>query len=337
MTARNINILVTYPPIMFTQAQSHEILTMIEAVDPAVAVKDVAELNNREKNGDKAASRKLDALLADTEIIYGFPPPQNVIRRAPKLEWMQTPLTGVDPFLQPDIISSPVIITNSRGIHGTQAGELVIMFMLMLAKKAHALLNSQQRGKWQPFFPALLHSKTIGILGFGSIGRDIARLAQAFGMKVMATRTRYMENSGNTVIVLPPDRMDLLLAESDFVVVTLPLTPETRNILGKAEFEKMKPTACLVNIARGGVIDEEALVQALRSNVIAGAALDVFAVEPLPAESELWKMPNVIVTPHLAGQRDDYYLLATGLFCDNLKQYLSGKKLVNVIDKTKGY
>ncbi len=337
MTARTVNILVTYPPAMFTQIQRRDIVSMIEAVDPAVTVKDASELSSREKNGDAEAGHKLDALLAGTEILFGFPPPPNIIKRAAKLEWMQTPLTGVDPFLLPDIIASPVIITNSRGIHGTQAGELIIMLMLVLAKKAHMLFRLQQESRWESFAPALLYSKTIGILGFGSIGRDAARLAKAFGMKVMATRTRYTENTELADIVLPPERTALLLAESDFVVVTLPLTPETSNLIGKAELEMMKPTAYLVNIARGGVIDEEALIQALSAGVIAGAALDVFAAEPLPAENELWKLPNVIITPHLAGKRDDYHILAAGFFCENLKRYLSGQKLINVIDKDKGY
>ncbi len=337
MDTQTVNVLVTYPSHMFTPEQSREIIAMIESVDPAVKAVDAAGLAQAEQGGDGEARVKLDALLADTAIIYGFPPPENVIARAPQLKWMQTPLTGADPFLRPDIIASPVLIANSRGIHGTQAGELVLMLMLMLAKRARDLFQRQSERSWQVFHPGLLHSRTVGILGFGSIGRDVARLARAFGMKVIATRRRHNADAEPADIVLPPQEKDVLLAESDFVVVTVPLTAETEGMIGKREMATMKPTAYLINIARGGVVDEDDLADALGSGTIAGAALDVFATEPLPPQSRLWDLPNAIITPHIAGRREDYYLLATGAFCDNLRRYLKGEELVNIIDKDKGY
>lgn len=337
MNNNTIRILLTYPPAMYKYPQNLEIIKRIEAVDPAIEVYEIAELDRADRNGNDDARRKLDALLAEAEIIFGAPPPRNIIARSPKLKWIQTPLAGINNLLLPEIINSSVIITNTKGIHNTQVSEWVLTLMLMLVKQTHELFKSQQDRRWQPFSPGLLESKTVGILGLGNIGLEVARLCKSFSMKVLATKSRPGGNVPHVDTVLSPESTPQLLAESDFVVITLPLTPETSNMIGKNEFEIMKPSAYLINIARGGIIDEEAMIYALSNNLIAGAGLDVFATEPLPADSALWQLPNVIVTPHVAGKRDDYHVLATDLFCENLKRYLNGDKLFNVVNKTKGY
>lgn len=286
---------------------------------------------------DRSSRERIDALLAGAEVIYGFIPPENIIRRAPKLRWINAPSAGVERFLTPDIIESQVILTNSRGIHSTQMGETTFEMLLMLARKAPLFFRLQRERKWQRIVPGILHAKTLAVLGLGVIGQEIARLGKAFGMRVIAMEKEEMVPGGNVDAVFTPAELGELLSRADYVVVTLPLTPETKEIIGERELRAMKPTAYLVNVARGGVIDEEALIRALSEGRIAGAGLDVFAREPLPAESKLWELPNVIISPHIAGAREDYDTLAVNLFCENLKRYLDGQELMNVVDKKKEY
>jgi phosphoglycerate dehydrogenase-like enzyme len=209
----------------------------------------------------------------------------------------------------------------------------------MFAKKAPLCFQMQQKHEWKRFMPSVLRSKTVGIVGLGSIGREVARLSRAFGMRVVATRrsVRKARRAGYADLLLPSGQLKQLLSESDYVVIATPLTPETTGLIGEAELRAMKPTACLINIARGGIVDEEALIRALKEKWIAGAGLDVTAREPLPADSPLWELDNVILSPHIAGGMEDYVMQATELFCDNLRRYLDGRKLRNVINKKKGY
>jgi phosphoglycerate dehydrogenase-like enzyme len=197
----------------------------------------------------------------------------------------------------------------------------------------------KQKHEWRRYAPTVMRGKTVGIVGLGHIGREVARLCQAFGMKVIAPR-RSAKKAGRARYVdrlLPAGQMPVLLAESDFVVICVPLTQETRKLIGEKEFKAMKPTAYIINIARGGIIDEEALVRALEEKRISGAGLDVTVPEPLPPESPLWDFDNVILSPHVSGGMDEYMERATDLFCENLGRYLAGKRLRNVIDRKKGY
>jgi phosphoglycerate dehydrogenase-like enzyme len=177
----------------------------------------------------------------------------------------------------------------------------------------------------------------VGILGLGVIGSEIAHLSKAFHMKVIAAEIRQRKSTDLIDVFLTPARLPEILSKSDFVVCALPLTKDTFKMIGEAQLKMMKPTAYLINIARGAIVDEEALIQALEENRIAGAGLDVFTQEPLPPSSPLWDMPNVVLTPHIAGQRPDYDLQATILFCKNLRRYLKGHKLLNIIDKERGF
>ena len=185
----------------------------------------------------------------------------------------------------------------------------------------------------------MLRGKTVGIVGLGAIGREVARLSAAFGMKVLATRrsTRRVARARNVDLMLPREQLERLLAESDYVVIALPYTRDTERMFGEAELRAMKPTAYLMNIGRGGIIDEEVLVRALAENWIAGAGLDVFATEPLPESSALWDLPNVLFSPHVSGSMEDYNLQATELFCRNLERFLAGGRLFNVVGKRRGY
>jgi D-2-hydroxyacid dehydrogenase (NADP+) len=336
----SLNILVITPAFDASLPQSNEaILRQISSVSPRVRVKDGSVLAVAEFRGEPGSREKLDALLAEAEVIYGLFLPRDLRARAPRLKWVQTMSAGVDRFATTDIWNSPVILTGVSGIHATPIGEFVLEFMLMFAKKAPFCFRMQQKHEWARFMPGVLRDKTVGIVGLGSIGREVARLCKAFGMRVMATRrsvkrparARYVDK------LLPAGQLKQLLGESDYVVIATPLTAETNGLIGADEFKAMKPTACIINIGRGGIIDEAALIRALDARQIAGAGLDVTATEPLPPDSRLWDYDNVILTPHVAGGMEDYMKHATDLFCKNLERYLNGKKLLNVVDKDRGY
>lgn len=311
----------------------------ITQVSSRVRLTDVAELSRAAHNGDLVARGRLDALLAEAEVIYGIRLPENVFSRAPRLKWIQVMSAGVDFFLDAEMLASPVILTNVSGIHATPIAEFVLGRMLMFAKQASWSFQLQREKRWERFTPSVLRSQTVGIVGLGNIGREVARLSHSFGMRVLATR-RSVKRVGRARyvdIMLPPDQLRRLLAESDFVVLTLAFTTETNQLIGAKELRMMKPTAYLINIARGGLVDEVALIRALEENWIAGAALDVFTTEPLPTDNRLWELPNTILSPHSSGGMEDYNRRATELFTENLRRYLSGQKLRNVVDKKRGY
>lgn len=327
-----VNVLVTTPI-------GDELLQHITNVSPRIKLSNVSELVRAEQRGDFARKDELDALLAQAEVIYGLRLPRNVIVRAPKLKWVQVMSAGVDRFLDDEFRQSSVIMTSVSGMHATPIGEIVLELMLMFAKQAPLCFQLKQEKQWKRFMPTVLRSKTVGIVGLGNIGREVARLAKAFSMRVVATRrsAKRVMRAKDVDILLPREQLPRLLSESDFVVLSLPFTSETNKLIGEEELRTMKPTAYLINIARGNIVDEEALIRALDEHWIAGAGLDVFATEPLPADSCLWEFPNVIFSPHIAGGMEDYNIRATELFCKNLRHYLSGENLLNVIDKKKGY
>ncbi len=329
---KEINVLVT-------TALNEASRKKIEGVSRRIRLTNVAELSQATQKGDAGARKQLDALLAEAEIIYGFRLPENVIARAPKLKWFQTMSAGVDRFLDDDFKRSLVVMASVSGIHATPIGEFVLGLMLMFAKQAPLAFQQKQQKLWKSFLAAPLRGKTVGIVGLGNIGREVARLAKAFRMRVVATRRSAGKSRRARHVdrLYPREQLRQLLAESDFVVLTLPLTKETHRIIGEAELRSMKPTAYLINIARGNLIDEAALVRALQEQRIAGAGLDVFSKEPLPADSPLWEFPNVIISPHIAGGMEDYQERATDVFVENLRRYLKGGKLLNIVDKKRGY
>lgn len=336
----SLNILVVTPS--FDRGLPHadeEILRRIRTVSPKIKVTDASTLVFAELRGDDTKTAELDALLAETDVLFGFVPPKNIIARAPRLKWMQATSAGVDRHQGTEIWRSKVTLTGVSGIHAAAIGEYVLGVMLMFAKNTPAGFKMMQTREWRRYPVRTLRGKTAGIIGLGHIGREVARLAKAFGMKVIATRRSVKEagKARNVDLLLPARRMPELLAASDYVVLTLPLTPETRHIIGEAELKAMKPTAYIMNIGRGNLIDEEALLKALDEKRIAGAGLDVTAAEPLPKESKLWDYDNVILSPHISGGMEDYMMRAAGLFCDNLRRYLEGRRLRNIIDRKKGY
>lgn len=304
-----------------------------------------SEPSEPETESEEEAQRNLAAILAETEVIFTSPiilP--DIESLAPKLRWVQLTSAGVDRLLDSDLLRSRVMVTTASGIHAVPIGEYVLGVMLAFAKGLHRSLRSQLERTWRPYWADELQGKTVGIVGLGAIGGYVARLAKALGMRVLATRRSAKGRATGAEAgvpdvdeLMPPSDLRHLLAESDYVVIAVPLTDESRGLIGEKELRAMKATAVIVNIARGAIIDERALVQALKEGWIAGAALDVFEREPLPAESELWEMENVIVTPHISGGTPRYMRLAVELFCDNLRRYLAGQPLRNVVDVKRGY
>jgi phosphoglycerate dehydrogenase-like enzyme len=337
---KSINVLVITPAFDKSVPRAdQETLRQIRRISPNINVNDASSLVAAELRGDNSDKEKLDALLAKTDVIYGLMPPKDLLARAPRLKWLQMMSAGVDRLRDTEIWRSRITITGVSGIHATPIGEFVLELMLMFVKGAPQCFEMKQKHEWQRFPPTVLRGKTVGIIGLGHIGREVARLANAFGMRAIATR-RSAKKQGTARYVdrlLPAGQLPALLKESDFVVIATPHTAETHHFIGERELRLMKPSAYIINIARGGIIDEKALVKALDEKWIAGAGLDVTEREPLPAGSRLWDFPNVILSPHVSGGHEDYMVHATRLFCENLRRFLAGKRLKNVIDKRKGY
>lgn len=286
-------------------------------------------------------------ILAEADVYYAYsdPPPREA---APKLRWVQTHWAGVDTTITAPIFASgEVILTTGAGIHAVNMGEYTLMMMLALAHKLPTAFKMMQAGVWSDdraaFMPMELRGAMLGLIGYGQIGREIARLGRAFGMQVIALRRHISaadDQRDDSITFVRRDQLPELLAQSDFVVVVTPLTPETRHMLDADALKHMKPTAFLINIGRGAVVDEPALVTATAEGRIAGAALDVFEREPLPADSPLWRLAaegRVILTPHIAGQTPHYEARAAALFAENLRRFVLGQPLVNQVDFQRGY
>ncbi|MFQ5880312.1 MAG: D-2-hydroxyacid dehydrogenase [Dehalococcoidia bacterium] len=289
---------------------------------------------------EQAERARLDATLATTEVLMTpTVVPRDLLQRTPRLRWLQVTSAGIDRLHGHPILDSHVIITNASGIHAVPIAEFVLAYMLYFTKELPRALANQRQRRWQGFVGHELHGRTVGIVGMGAIGREVARLAKALNMRVLALR-RSAAGEGSSPLadqVLPPSRLDYLLVESDYVVLAVPLTHETRGLIGEKELRSMKPTACLINIARGTVVESDALARALRQGWIAAAALDVTSPEPLPPDSDLWQLPNLLITPHMTSTTDRYVERAVGVFCDNLRRYLGGEPLLNVVDTSRGY
>jgi phosphoglycerate dehydrogenase-like enzyme len=275
-----------------------------------------------------------------------------LLARAPRLTWVHSASAGVERALTPAARDRGVVITNARGVFSRPIAEYVVMMILAVSRRLPQLLELQRERTWQPLEGAELRDVTVGIVGLGSIGRSVATLAGAFGCRIIATRRRTEVGSaaatpdpeedatiGDVALdrVLGPEGLPELLAESDFVVLAAPLTPETEGMIDAAALAAMKPGAWLINVARGRLVDERALLRALRDGPIGGAVLDTFAEEPLPPESPFYELPNAIVTPHTSWSSGRVLDRSVGLFCENLRRFAAGAPLLNVVDPGAGY
>lgn len=289
--------------------------------------------------------RELDALLGQADVVcIGFPYPLDLVSRAPRLKWVHQMTAGASNFRLGDIWGSRVVATNSRGHHMTlPIAEYVMAAVLAFAKEFPRAFRDKQK-KFQErrdYRPILLQSKTLGVVGLGGIGKEVTRLARALGMRVVATRRSASvraDNVDGVDTLFPPQDLCTMLHECDFVALCAQHTTETEKMMGEAQFRAMKPSAFLVNVARGGLVDEDALVKALREGWIAGAVLDVYQDEfGSRPRDDFWELPNVILTPHNAGATDGAVSQAAEVFYENLKRFIAGEKLLNVIDWQRGY
>ena len=284
--------------------------------------------------------QEIEPLLDEIEIAAGHFPIQ-WIPRANRLRWYQQWGAGTDWLMRhPEVRALDFQLTNASGVHAIPISEHIFAFMLAFARRLPEAMRAQTQRQWnrQEDSPAFeLAGKTMLLVGVGAIGRQTAHMAAALGMRVTGVRSDPAKTVPGVDRMVGPQEMLAALPEADFVVLTMPLTDETRGIVNHAFIEQMKPSAYLINIGRGGTVDEDALIEALLTGKIAGAGLDVFAVEPLPATSPLWEMPNVIITGHYSGETPHYNERALAIFIDNLERYANGRPLRNLVDKKRGY
>lgn len=285
-------------------------------------------------------AEEMKAHLDDIEIIVGNIPVA-LVKNMPKLRWLQQWGAGAD-WLQkhPEAKEKDFILTNASGVHPVQITEHVFAFLLSFARQLPQSYEAQKQNTWQKFSHAdvfELEGQTMLIVGVGAIGERIAKVATAFGMKVVGVKRHLSQAIEGVNTLISPDDLDEALPAADVVVLTVPLTPETSNLMGKKELELMKEDACLINIGRGGTIDESALLEVLKQGKLRGVGLDVFEQEPLAPESGLWNADRVLITPHYSGLSPRYDERAFAIFFENLKRYKAGEPLINVVNKDLGY
>lgn len=282
----------------------------------------------------------IEGLLGEVEVAAGSFPLE-LLPRAGRLRWLQTWGAGVDWLLRhPEAAELDFVLTNASGVHAVPISEHIIGMLLMFARGLHAAVRAQTRREWwRPGREGVfeLAGKTMLLVGVGAIGERTAALASALGMRVEGVRRDPDAGAAHVDAMYGPEQLLERLPHADVVVLTVPLSHETQGLVGDAELRAMKPAAYLVNIGRGGTVDEAALIAALREGRIAGAALDVFAKEPLPPDSPLWDMESVIITAHYSGATPAYDERAVAIFLENLRRYRAGEPLHNVVDKRAGY
>ena len=282
--------------------------------------------------------------MAEAEIFISWSLKPEQFALAKNLRWIHSPAAGVTQLLFPAMVASNVIVTNSTTVHSIPVAEQTVALLFGLARRLRNACDDQARRHWGQIeswsperIPTELNGKTLGLLGLGAIGREVASRAKALGMTVEAVKRDPSRGAEFADRVYSPQQLHALLERCDYLVLAIPGNPETRHIIGEAELARLKPSAALVNVARGTLIDTDALVRALEAGKLAGAGLDVTDPEPLPAEHPLWRLPNVIITPHLAGATDRYWQRQADLVSANLRRYLAGEPMLNLVDKKRGY
>jgi phosphoglycerate dehydrogenase-like enzyme len=276
------------------------------------------------------------AAAAEAEVIYGGLTPQ-LLAATTTLKWVHISSAGVDRFLFPEIVSHPAIMTCARGVAAVSIAEHAFALILAFTRSLPLAFRNQQERRWAHTSLIEICGQTLGIVGFGRVGREVARRATGFGLRVLAVDANPVDPPEGVTALWPPDRLPDLCAEADILVNCTPLTAQTERMIRREHFARMKPSALFVNVSRGRVVDQEALIEALREGRIAGAALDVVDPEPLPSDSPLWNLPNVILTAHSATTSQHFWRRMHELFCENLRRYVTGEPLLNVVDKTAGF
>jgi phosphoglycerate dehydrogenase-like enzyme len=287
---------------------------------------------------------RVDQEIVDAEIVVAWSIRPEQFSSAKKLGWIHSPAAAVHQLMFPQLVASDIVLTNAREVHGPVVAEHVIALIFALAKKIPGSVRLQEKHIWgqQILWDELprIHEvagATLGIVGLGSIGRAVAKSAKALGMRVVAVREHPEKGSEGADIVLGPSQVDDVFRQSHYVVLAAPVTAATKAIANAERLALMRPDACLINVGRGPLVDETALAAVLREKKIGGAALDVFPKEPLAADSPLWDVPNLLITPHTAALTEKLWERHYALFTENLRRYLAGQILLAVVDKLKGY
>lgn len=282
--------------------------------------------------------------LADADIFAGFTVRPEQFALARKLKWIHSTAAAVTQLMYPQLRKSGIEVTNASGIHSIPMSEHILGTLIALARHFPDCFRYQQKSQWapqewwdSPVRPRELHGQIILLIGFGAIGRAVARVVRPLGMRVWAVTRSGTGDAELAEKILPVSQLDEALSQADFVVLAAPETPETNEMMAAPQFARMKPTAYFLNVARGSLIDEGALIAALGQHMIAGAAIDVASEEPLPPESPLWKAENLLITPHVSAISDRLWERQTDLMLENLDRWFSGRELVNRVDLVRGY
>ncbi len=277
-----------------------------------------------------------DELLARTEALLAWRPPARLGARAPRLRWIQSLTAGVESWLASPDLPAGVPLTCARGTHRLQMPEHILAALFLLSKHLDGIVLDQRERRWRRRVNDTLAGKTLGILGVGAIGAEVARKAAALEMRVLGTK-REPAPVDHVERVWGPDGIDAVLAASDYVLLLLPSTAETRGIMNRDRLARMRPTAYLLNFARGDLIVDADLIEAVRGRRIAGAVLDVFRTEPLPPDSPLWTTEGIVIFPHVGGLHPTRDALVAELFTENLRRFAAGEPLRNTVDRARGY
>jgi len=333
-------------PVLVTVDMPDALLDRLRAVSPHIQI-DLLPTSD--------ASDFTEEQLGEMQILYtrqALPEPEQV----PNLRWIQFHWSGIDAFVDQSLLRSDTIVTTLSGAAVPQMAEFALTMMMALGHHLPTMMEDQRKKSWADnrftrFRPQELRGSTVGIVGYGNIGREIARICQSLGAQVLATkrdlktldmRGYVLDGLGDAQAdiperIYPPQALPSMASECDYLILTVPLTPETRGMVNAKVLQSMKDTAYLIDASRGGVVDQGALVEALREGAIAGAAIDVYPVEPLPESSPLWELPNVILSPHVAGTSGQYLARAADLFAENLRRYVANEPLLNRYDAKRGY
>jgi phosphoglycerate dehydrogenase-like enzyme len=319
--------------------------TVLVLADPAEPIlRKLAELPEETSIAVGKTPEAFDRAAPDATVIFAWSLSGKLLRdvfhMAPCVRWVHTRSAGLDHLLFPELVASPAVLTNGSGVFSQSLAEFVLAAILYFAKNIRGMVQNQIEGRWKPFEVVEISGQTLGIVGYGDIGRAIATRARSMGMRVlgMTRRGPLLYNTDPLVsqIFSPANRIEMI-AQCDYLVVATPLTSETRGLIGAAEFAAMKPSAVLINVGRGPVIDEGALIRALSENRIKGAALDVFDTEPLPEGHPFYRLQNFLLSPHCADHTTTWLEDAMRFFLSNFERYRKGEPLLNVVEKQLGY
>jgi phosphoglycerate dehydrogenase-like enzyme len=321
---------------------NNTVLVLGDPLDPQLSMLETLKTHANIVVGNFAEA--FEGVVADASAILSWSGSVSLLRevfsKCSNVRWIHTRSAGVDGVLFPELIESSVTLTNGGGTFSPSLGEFVLAAVLYFAKDLRRMIRNQAAGVWEPFDVMAISSQILGIIGYGDIGRAIASRVRPVGMRVLAIKRHVSaSHNGDELVeqIYSPDRRIEMLSRCDYVVATAPLTSETRGMIGGPEFAVLKPSAVIINVGRGPVIDEEALMRALSEGRIKGAALDVFNREPLPKDHPFYRLENVLLSPHCADHTHDWLDKAMQLFIEQFQRFDKGQPLMNVVDKKLGY